>query len=115
MIARAGAYASQKGDPDRLGMPFLIDLTQLPGQAEIGRVRQPKDYGCSSMLTLTALASPVAASPTRWVGTPGSEAGTKITVPSMAEVAVESWDARSSEESHRPCVGQGGAQAYNAW
>jgi hypothetical protein len=35
MDARAGAHASQKGDPDRLRVAFVIDLPQLQGNVEI--------------------------------------------------------------------------------
>lgn len=66
------------------------------------------------MDTPKVLVFPVVAKPTRFVGTPGSEAGVKVAVPSMAEVAVEVWDARSSDSAHRPWGGQGGAHAYKA-
>ena len=66
------------------------------------------------MATLSMLVFPVAAKPKRFVGTPGSEAGVKVTVPSIAEVAVEVWDARSSDAAQPPWGAQGGAHAYKA-
>jgi hypothetical protein len=47
------------------------------------------------MLTVTALEEPVMARPTRFVGTPGRDAGMKETEPSRAEAAVEVWEASS--------------------
>lgn len=63
------------------------------------------------MATLSVLVLPVAARPMRFVATPGIEAGAKVTVPSRAEVAVETCVASNSLTAQRPCGGQGGAQA----
>ena len=63
------------------------------------------------MAMLTVLELPVAARPSRLVATPGIDAGAKVTVPSRAEVAVETWVASNSVAAQRPWGGQGGAQA----
>jgi hypothetical protein len=51
--------------------------------------------GCSSTVITRVLVSPVAASAMRLVGTPGMNAGANVTLPSIAEVAVVVWVARS--------------------
>jgi len=47
------------------------------------------------MFTVSALEEPVTARPTRFVGTPGIDAGMNETEPSRVEVAVEVWVASS--------------------
>jgi hypothetical protein len=59
-------------------------------------------YGCCSMAMLTAEVSPETARAWRLVATLGSEAGAKVTVPSMAEVAVAVWVASSGDGGQTP-------------
>lgn len=57
---------------------------------------------------------PEAARPRRLVAMPGSDAGMKMTVPSMAEVAVEDCLARSAPWVQMAGGAQGGVKAKRA-
>lgn len=63
------------------------------------------------MTILTLAVLPVAASAWSVVGMPGRAAGVKVTVPSMAEVVVETWVARRFDGGQTWCAPQGGAHA----
>jgi len=62
-----------------------------------------------AMFTLAVL--PVTARAWSVVGMPGRDAGLKVTVPSIAEVAVATWVARRFEGAQSWCEPHGGAQA----
>lgn len=68
-------------------------------------------YGCCSTAILTAAVLPVAATPSRLVATPGMDAGVKVTVPSMADVAVEDSALSSVPWVQIVCSAQGGDHA----
>ena len=54
---------------------------------------------------------PLVARAMRLVETPGRVAGEKVTEPSIAEVAVEDWEASNVLGGQTVCWTQGGAQA----
>ena len=61
-----------------------------------------RNQGCCSMVTVMALEAPVTPSAIVLMGTPGIEAGAKLTLPSRAEVAVAVCVASNGAWVQRP-------------
>ena len=63
------------------------------------------------MASESVLLLPVAATPIVLVAVPGIDAGAKTTVPSRAEVAVDTWVDSRGLAAQRPWGGHGGVHA----
>jgi len=86
-------------------------LAPLPQRSLVPSVPCSPSHGFCSIETFTIEVFPEAARPTRFVATPGRAAGTNVTEPSTAEVAVEACVARSAPGGQTMLGEQGGVHA----